>query len=280
LSIAILGAALLAGCQGGASTEGDEAEGGTDSGPIKVGEFGSLTGSEATFGQSTHAGIMLAVEEQNAAGGVKGRMIEVITYDDQGKSQEAGGAVTRLITDDKVVAVLGEVASSLSLAGGEVAQQYGVPMISPSSTNPDVTKEEYVFRACYLDTFQGQMIARFGMTLLKGNAGGGEAGGNTEAAPLDSAAVDEMPGKCRHAPTNRAQVHAKGAGFCIQRKAEHRSCGEGLGGTAHRCGSKACSRCRRRGFFWTASSFIAGKPCSHNPTSAGLSLQAWFKGRA
>jgi branched-chain amino acid transport system substrate-binding protein len=69
-------------------------------------------------------GIMLAVEEQNAAGGVKGRQIEVITYDDQGKSQEAGGAVTRLITDDKVAAVLGEVASSLSIAGAR----------SPSST--------------------------------------------------------------------------------------------------------------------------------------------------
>jgi branched-chain amino acid transport system substrate-binding protein len=168
LSIAILGAALLASCQGGASTGEDKANGGEENGPIKVGEFGSLTGSEATFGQSTHAGIMLAVEEQNAAGGVKGRKIEVITYDDQGKSQEAGGAVTRLITDDKVVAVLGEVASSLSLAGGEVAQQYGVPMISPSSTNPRVTQVgDMIFRVCFIDPFQGYVMAKFAREHLK-----------------------------------------------------------------------------------------------------------------
>ena len=170
LSIAVLGAGLLVGCQGGApSGEGEAAKGGEDSsGPIKIGEFGSLTGAEATFGQSTHAGIMLAVEEQNAAGGVKGRQIQVITYDDQGKSQEAGGAVTRLITDDKVVAVLGEVASSLSLAGGEVAQQYGVPMISPSSTNPRVTMiGDMVFRVCFIDPFQGYVMAKFAKEHLK-----------------------------------------------------------------------------------------------------------------
>ena len=170
LSLALLGAGLLAGCQGGATPADQKngASGGDASGPIKVGEFGSLTGAEATFGQSTHAGVMLAVEEQNAAGGVKGRKIEVITYDDQGKSQEAGSAVTRLITDDKVVAVLGEVASSLSLAGGEVAQQYGVPMISPSSTNPRVTAiGDMVFRVCFIDPFQGYVMARFAKENLK-----------------------------------------------------------------------------------------------------------------
>ena len=81
--------------------------------PIKVGEYGSMTGSEATFGQTSHRGVMLAVEEVNAKGGVRGRPIEVIIYDDRGLSQEAGTAVSRLINDDHVVAVLGEVASSL-----------------------------------------------------------------------------------------------------------------------------------------------------------------------
>lgn len=129
---------------------------------ILVGEYGSLTGSEATFGQSTHNGIMLAVEEVNAAGGIGGRLIEVKTYDTQGKTQEAGTAVTRLITDDKAVAVLGEVASSLSLAGGRVAQQYGVPMISPSSTNLRVTQiGDMVFRVCFIDPFQGFVGAKF-----------------------------------------------------------------------------------------------------------------------
>jgi len=127
-----------------------------------------MTGSEATFGQSTDNGIRLAIKEVNAAGGVKGKTIELKTYDDQGKSQEAGTAVTRLITSDKVVAVLGEVASSLSLAGGRVAQQYGVPMISPSSTNPTVTQiGDMVFRVCFLDPFQGWVAAKFSREHLK-----------------------------------------------------------------------------------------------------------------
>lgn len=139
---------------------GGQTAGGGDT--ILIGEFGSMTGSEATFGQSTHAGIMLAVNEQNAAGGVNGKKIAVKSYDDQGKTQEAGTAVTRLITDDKVVAVLGEVASSLSIAGGEVAQRYGVPMISPSSTNPRVTAiGDMIFRVCFIDTFQGYVVAKF-----------------------------------------------------------------------------------------------------------------------
>jgi len=135
---------------------------------ILIGEFGSMTGSEATFGQSTHNGIMLAVKEVNAAGGVKGKQVAVKSYDDQGRGQEAGTAVTRLITEDQVKAVLGEVASSLSIAGGRVAQQYKVPMISPSSTNPQVTQiGDMVFRVCFLDDFQGYVQAKFARDQLK-----------------------------------------------------------------------------------------------------------------
>jgi branched-chain amino acid transport system substrate-binding protein len=160
LSVACTGEAPSGGKDGGAS--------GPDSGPIVVGEFGSMTGSEATFGQSTHAGIMVAVEEQNAAGGVKGRQVKVLTYDTEGKTQTAGSVVTRLITDDHVVAVLGEVASSLSIAGGEVAQKYGVPMITPSSTNPRVTTiGDMIFRVCFLDDFQGYVMAKFARENLK-----------------------------------------------------------------------------------------------------------------
>jgi branched-chain amino acid transport system substrate-binding protein len=136
--------------------------------PIKIGHYGSMTGSEATFGQSTDNGIRLAIKEINAAGGLNGRPIELITYDTKGDSGEAGKAVTRLITNDKVVAVLGEVASSLSLAGGAVAQQYGVPMISPSSTNPRVTQgRPFVFRVCFTDDFQAFGIAKFVRENLK-----------------------------------------------------------------------------------------------------------------
>jgi branched-chain amino acid transport system substrate-binding protein len=130
--------------------------------PIKVGHYASMTGSEATFGQSTDRGIRLAIKEINAGGGINGRPLQLITYDNQGKSQEAGNAVLRLITDDKVVAVLGEVASSLSLAGGQVCQEKGVPMITPSSTNPRVTiGRDYVFRVCFTDDLQAYALAKF-----------------------------------------------------------------------------------------------------------------------
>lgn len=129
---------------------------------IKVGHYGSMTGAEATYGQSTDNGIRLAVKEINAKGGINGRQIELITYDTKSDSNEAGKAVTRLITSDKVVAVLGEVASGRSLAGGAVCQQYKVPMVSPSSTNPSVTRgRDYVFRVCFTDDFQAFGIAKF-----------------------------------------------------------------------------------------------------------------------
>ena len=141
---------------------------GTAEETIKVGHYASMTGKEATFGQSTDNGIRLAVAEINAAGGINGKKIEVITYDTKGESKEAGNAVTRLVTSDKVTAVLGEVASSLSLAGGAVCQQYGVPMVSPSSTNPRVTAgRDMVFRVCFIDPFQGYAVAKFTRENLK-----------------------------------------------------------------------------------------------------------------
>jgi branched-chain amino acid transport system substrate-binding protein len=136
----------------------------TDTGPILVGHFASLTGSEATFGVSTDHGVILAMEERNAAGGVKGRKIALKTLDDASKSTEAGNVVQRLISEDHVVALLGEVASGSSLAGGKVAQQFGVPMITPSSTNKKVTEgRDMVSRVCFLDEFQGYVGAKFAM---------------------------------------------------------------------------------------------------------------------
>ncbi|MCE9592311.1 MAG: ABC transporter substrate-binding protein [Planctomycetes bacterium] len=137
-------------------------------GEIVVGQYGSLTGSEATFGQTTDEGVRLAVEERNATGGIKGRKIKLVTYDDRSNAQEAGTVVTRLITQDKAVAILGEVASTRSIAGGRVAQQYGVPMVSPSSTNPTVTDiGDMIFRVCFIDPFQGTVMAKFSHENLK-----------------------------------------------------------------------------------------------------------------
>jgi branched-chain amino acid transport system substrate-binding protein len=139
-----------------------------ETGPILIGHYASMTGSEATFGLSTDQGVRLALDERNKAGGIKGRTIEVLTEDTASKNSEAGTVVQRLIHSKKVVAVLGEVASSASLAGGRVAQQYGVPMISPSSTNERVTEiGDMIFRVCFVDGFQGYVVAKFTRDDLK-----------------------------------------------------------------------------------------------------------------
>ncbi len=135
---------------------------------IIFGEYGSMTGSESTFGIATHKGIMMAVEDANASGGIKGKKIRVVSYDDQGKSDEAVTTVTKLITQDKATLILGEVASSRSIAAGAVAQQYKIPMISPSSTNPKVTEiGNFIFRVCFIDPFQGAVMAKFSINNLK-----------------------------------------------------------------------------------------------------------------
>ncbi len=135
---------------------------------IRIGEYGSLTGAQATFGISTQNGIQLAVDEANAAGGVNGKTLKVTAYDDQGEGSEVAVVVTKLITEDKVQVILGEVASSLSLAAAPICQDHKIPMISPSSTDPKVTqKGDYIFRVCFIDPFQGRVMADFAMDQLK-----------------------------------------------------------------------------------------------------------------
>ena len=137
-------------------------------GDIVIGEYGSMTGSEATFGQEAHNAFVLAFDEINAAGGVNGRKIRLVTEDDQSKAEEAATAVTKLITQNDVVAVLGEVASSSSLAAAPICQANQVPMITPSSTNPAVTKKgDYIFRVCFLDSYQGESMANYLANNLK-----------------------------------------------------------------------------------------------------------------
>jgi branched-chain amino acid transport system substrate-binding protein len=129
---------------------------------IVVGEYASLTGTEATFGTSSHEGTLMAVEEINAAGGVLGKKLVLLTEDTQSKAGESATVVNKLISRDNVVAVLGEVASSRSLEAGRTCQDNKVPMISPSSTNPDVTKTgDYIFRVCFTDKFQATVMADF-----------------------------------------------------------------------------------------------------------------------
>lgn len=135
---------------------------------IRIGEYSSLTGTTATFGQSTDHAIQMAMEEVNAAGGVLGRKIHVFVEDDQSKPEEAATAVTKLINQNHVVAMLGEVSSSRSLAAAPICQANGIPMVSPSSTNPRVTQiGDYIFRVCFIDPFQGAVMAKFTADTLK-----------------------------------------------------------------------------------------------------------------
>jgi branched-chain amino acid transport system substrate-binding protein len=110
----------------------------------------------------------MAIEEINAAGGLLGRKVRLITEDDQSKPEEAGTVVTKLINQDGVVAVIGQVASSHSLAAAPICQNNQIPMVSPSSTNPRVTQVgDYIFRVCFIDPFQGAVMAKFAANTLK-----------------------------------------------------------------------------------------------------------------
>src|SRR5450432_3196864 len=153
---AMAAAIFLTGCNKPAS------ETAASSDTIKVGEYASLTGKEATFGISSHEGTLLAVEQINAAGGVLGKKIQLLTEDDLSKAGEPATVVNKLISRDGVVAILGEVASSRSLEAAPICQEAHIPMISPSSTNPKVTETgDYIFRVCFIDPFQGTVMAKF-----------------------------------------------------------------------------------------------------------------------
>ncbi|MCD6049882.1 MAG: ethanolamine utilization protein EutJ [Verrucomicrobia bacterium] len=167
-------ALLLVGCDKG-TTPGNSNSGGsggpstsTGGAEIKVGEFASLTGKEATFGISSHEGTLLAVEEINAAGGILGKQVKLITEDTQSKPGESATVVNKVIARDGVIAVLGEVASSRSMEAAPICQKNKIPMISPSSTNPKVTESgDYIFRVCFIDPFQGTVMANFASQTLK-----------------------------------------------------------------------------------------------------------------
>ena len=135
---------------------------------IPIGEYSSMTGTTATFGQSTDQAIRMAVEEINRAGGVLGKSIRLCLEDDQSRPEEAATAVTKLINQYHVVAMLGEASSSRSLAAAPICQANRVPMVSPSSTNPRVTQiGDYIFRVCFTDSFAGAVMARFAARRLK-----------------------------------------------------------------------------------------------------------------
>ncbi len=153
-------------CQG---ADGGDGAGDT----LKVAILAPLSGDVATFGESTRDGALLAIEEWNERGGVLGREIEAIVEDSQCQAEAAVSAGNKVIDQDGVNFIIGEVCSSASIPLSEVVVSKGVLQISPTSTNPDVTlmedgsTKETVFRACFIDPFQGTVAARFALNNLE-----------------------------------------------------------------------------------------------------------------
>lgn len=156
-------AGLVAGCSDGAGK-----------GDIKIGMVYELTGSTASYGTSAANGAKLAFKEVNAAGGVLGKQLQIITADNKGEPSESANAMTKVITQDRVVAVTGFTVSSCGIAGSVVAEDNKIPFVAAATVNPKVTMDErtgkvknYTFRACFIDSFQGTVAANFAFTSLK-----------------------------------------------------------------------------------------------------------------
>ena len=166
-SAMLAGAMLLAGCGGGGDKK-PAAE------MIKIGANLEMTGGNATFGQSAANGAKLAIKEVNAKGGILGKQLTLIVADNKSEAAEAANAMQKLVTQDKVVAVIAPIASSSVMAAAPINEQAKVLAISPTASNPKVTVNpdtkkvrEFVFRAAFIDPFQGSVMANFATKSLK-----------------------------------------------------------------------------------------------------------------
>lgn len=150
---------LLAGC--GAPDKADEQV-------IKIGANMDLSGGGSTFGTSVLNGVKMAVEEVNAAGGINGKQIKLFVEDNKTEPAEAANTTKKLIEQDQVDLIIGAVTSGCTLSSAPIAQASGVPMITPTSTNPQVTETgDYIFRSCFIDPLQGTAMAKFAAEKLK-----------------------------------------------------------------------------------------------------------------
>jgi len=151
----ILVLSLLTGCTGGSSKT------------IKIGHAASLTGDNSVFGQSEATGLKIAVEEVNKKGGILGKQVELISVDTRSDPAEAANAVRRLVDQEKVNFVLGPSQSGSTLAATPIVTAAKIPLIAPAASNPYVTVSKtgetykYIFRVCFIDTYQGRVIADF-----------------------------------------------------------------------------------------------------------------------
>ncbi len=157
--VAALAAIAVAGCPKGEAPP---------STPIAIGVVSALTGPNATYGISTQQGADLAADEINAKGGLGGRTLALIHLDDLGEPEQARIAAQRLITNDRVVALIGDATSSGSLAIAPVAQRARVPMVTPAATSPSVTElGDHIFRMSFTDPAQAAAMAVFATKTLK-----------------------------------------------------------------------------------------------------------------
>lgn len=135
---------------------------------IKIGYFGDLSGPTFNFGQSAINGVLMAAIEINQSGGIDGRRIDVVIEDDGGSPERAASLAGKLIDEDKVIAIIAGGTSGNSRAAAPKAQSAKIPLISSSATDPAVTQVgDYIFRACFVDAFQGEVMARFAANTLK-----------------------------------------------------------------------------------------------------------------
>jgi len=167
LGVAVVMLGLVSGCGSTAAPK--------DTGEIKIGGDLELSGGVATYGQSVLNSVTLAFEDQNKKGGVLGKQLKFVTADNKSEAGESTTAITKLITQDKVVAVLGAVTSSNTKAAVPVSADNKIPLITPTATNSEVTVNKdgslnkWVFRSCFLDPFQGKVAANFVTNTLKLN---------------------------------------------------------------------------------------------------------------
>lgn len=162
LGITMLGS-VVAGCGGDQAANDDT---------IKVGANFEITGNVANYGTTARDGFNLAIKEANEAGGINGKKITVIEADNKSDPAESANAATKLISDDKVVAIVGPATSGAVQAESQIATENKIPIIAPCATSPDITVENgqvkpYVFRGCFIDPLQSNTMANFAANELK-----------------------------------------------------------------------------------------------------------------
>lgn len=154
-----LAMSALAGCS---------STGSSTSGPVKIGVIMPLSGQVSAFGQSGQKGLQLLEEQTNSAGGINGRKVSFVFMDDENKAATSVSAAQKLITSDKVVAIVGPLTSTCANSVAPIAQKYKVPMVTGTGTNANITKAgDYIFRTCFIDPFQGTVVAKFAFGDLK-----------------------------------------------------------------------------------------------------------------